>query len=141
MDPAVTRNANRGQSPIVSTSIALCFARGAHNPHSPRAILARVIRTIINCMSSLKLWMPECGEDGVIIAVRGDGVRVEFRGRPYSLWEIGEDSPMSKLHSLLKTVNISQLHCGEVETMTPWNKEWPEVYRMFTRALEESNAP
>jgi hypothetical protein len=79
--------------------------------------------------------MPDCGEAGVIIATRDDGVRVEFRGRPYHLWESNEDTPMSRLHSLLKRVNISQLHCSQAETVTPWHTEWAEVSEMFLSAI------
>lgn len=80
--------------------------------------------------------MPECGEAGVIVATRDDGVRVEFRGRPYHAWTEDEDSAMFRLHSLLWRINISQLHCGEVETLTPWHPEWRDVNAMFVAALQ-----
>jgi hypothetical protein len=86
-------------------------------------------------MSHIKLHMPECGEAGVIVATRDDGVRVEFRGNPYHAWTVDEDTPMFRLHCLLKRVNISQLHCGEVEIVTPWHPEWEEVNAMFCAAL------
>lgn len=87
-------------------------------------------------MAAIALIMPRCGEDGVIIATRSDGVRVEFRGRPYSRWEIGEDTPMYHLHSCLQRVNISDLHCGLEQVVTSWHPEWLTVMRMFNEALE-----
>ncbi len=89
-------------------------------------------------MPAIRLWMPDCGEAGVIVATRDDGVRVEFRGRPYSKWQIGENSEMAQLHEILKTVNISQLHCGEIETVTPWNSEWNLLNEMFSAALGDN---
>ena len=86
-------------------------------------------------MSHINLYMPDCGEAGVIVATREDGVRVEFRGNPYHTWQEDEDTPMVRLHSLLKRINISQLHCGATETLTPWHPEWEEVNAMFNEAL------
>ena len=86
-------------------------------------------------MSHIKIFMPNCGEAGVIVATRDDGVSVEFRGRPYHTWDEDEDSAMSRLHSLLKRINISQLHSNEIETLTPWHPEWIEVSTMFEEAL------
>ena len=83
--------------------------------------------------------MPDCGEAGVIIATRDDGMRVEFRGNPYHLWAADEDTPMSRLHSALKRVNISQLHCSQPETVTPWHPEWEQVSSMFLQALAGKN--
>jgi hypothetical protein len=60
---------------------------------------------------------------------------VEFRGNPYHLWTEDEDTPMVRLHNLLWRINISQLHCGEVETLTPWHPEWNDVNAMFDEAL------
>lgn len=77
-----------------------------------------------------RIFMPNGGEDGVIVVTRTDGVVVEFRGRPYSMWQIGEDSPMYKLHSSLVQINISQLHCCEIEVVTPWHSEWSIIRDM-----------
>ncbi|MDB6082227.1 MAG: hypothetical protein JWN43_108 [Gammaproteobacteria bacterium] len=87
-------------------------------------------------MPSIHLYMPRCGADGVIVATRDDGVRVEFRGAAYSDWDLGEDSPMYRLHSCLRRINISELHCGNVETVTPWHDEWEEVRGMFEAGME-----
>ena len=83
----------------------------------------------------IRLYMPNGGEDGVIVATRNDGKRVEFRGTPYSKWAEGEDSPMFSLHSSLKRVNISNLHNDLVETVTPWHPEWETIYQMFLDAI------
>jgi hypothetical protein len=85
--------------------------------------------------SSINLYMPRCGEDGVIIAIRQDGKRVEFRGRPYSKWDENEQSPMYDLHSCLKKINISNLHSEAIEVVTPWHPEWETVETMFNAAL------
>ena len=67
----------------------------------------------------IRLYMPNGGEDGVIIATRNDGKCVEFRGNAYSKWIEGESSPMYVLHSSLKRINISNLHNDLIETVTP----------------------
>jgi hypothetical protein len=89
-------------------------------------------------MAHIQLYMPNCGQDGVIIAERNYAERVEFRGRPYHLWDIGEDTPMFHLHCLLKNVNISQLHCGQIETITQWHQEWSAVNNLFQRAIDNT---
>jgi hypothetical protein len=80
--------------------------------------------------------MPNCGDDGLMIATRDDGARVEFRGVPYHLWTAEEDTPFSRLHGALERVNVSALHADEVETVTPWHPEWPVVSAMVSEALE-----
>lgn len=91
-------------------------------------------------MAHIKLFMPDCGEAGVIVATRDDGVCVEFRGRPYHAWVEGEDTAMSHLHGLLKRINVSRLHSNEIETLTPWHPEWGEVAAMFERAMKALDA-
>lgn len=83
---------------------------------------------------AIELFMTE--DQSVIVARRkADGFVVEFRGRPYHLWEEGEDTPMYRLHSLLWRINISDLHAGRVEVVTPWHPEWDAVNAMFEAAL------
>lgn len=84
----------------------------------------------------IRLHMPNGGEDGVIVATRDDGKRVEFRGRPYSKWEIDENSQMYELHAHLKRIDVSNLHCDQVETVTPWHPEWEAISKMFNNALD-----
>ena len=86
-------------------------------------------------MAHIVLFMPDCGEAGAIVATRDDGVRVEFRGSPYHAWQETEDTPMSRLHGLLRRINISQLHCNEMEVVTPWHPEWNAVAAMVEEAL------
>lgn len=85
----------------------------------------------------IDLHMPRGGEDGVIVATRSDGAKVEFRGKPYSQWDVGENSPMYRLHASLVRVNISTLHCSEVENVSAWHEEWPIVNAMFEAALQD----
>ena len=73
-------------------------------------------------------------------ATRDDGICVEFRGKPYHSWDEAEDSAMSRLHGLLKTINVSQLHSSGVETLTPWHPEWNDVNAMFEQALQGESA-
>lgn len=79
--------------------------------------------------------MPAGGEDGVMILTRSDGIIVEFRGRPYSQWCIGEDTPMYRLHASLIRTDISRLHSGFTEIITPWHSEWEIVKRMHDEAI------
>lgn len=82
-------------------------------------------------MPFIRIYMPNGGEDGVIIANFNDDKRIEFRGNPYSQWDESESSPMFKIHSMIKKANISNLHADGVETITPWHSEWLEVYQMI----------
>ncbi len=92
-------------------------------------------------MAHINLVMPRGGEDGVIIATLIDGkdreyVRVvEFRGTPYSQWDIGDDSPMIRLHSSLETANIGDFQNGDLQTITRWNAEWVVVLAMIQEAI------
>lgn len=82
-----------------------------------------------------KLYMPKCGEEGVMIVISKDGHKVEFRGTPYSQWKEGESSDFYKIHSAIKRVDISRLHSGEVETCTNWHgDEWVFIHQMFIAA-------
>lgn len=85
-----------------------------------------------------RIYMPRCGEDGVIIVTSIDtGERVEFRGRPYSDWDESETSDFRKVHDSFKRVDISRLHSDEVETVTFWHgDEWVFVYQMFIAATQ-----
>ena len=89
-------------------------------------------------MAHIRLVMPRGGEEGVIVANYYEGhlhYRVEFRGKPYSQWDIGDDTPMIRLHSALETVNISDFQNGYEQTMTHWNKEYPVVLEMIADAI------
>lgn len=83
---------------------------------------------------TIKLYMPEGGEAGVIVAFTEKAV-VEFRGTPYSKWEEGESSDFYKVHSAIKRVDISRIHCGEVEVCTTWHgEEYIFIKKMFEEA-------
>ncbi len=86
----------------------------------------------------ITLQRPRGGEDGVIITklVNKEVERVvEFRGLPYSQWDIDDDTPMIRLHSSLKTANISDFQNGDPQTITKWNAEWDVVYAMVLGAI------
>lgn len=85
-----------------------------------------------------RISMPRGGEDGVIILARSDQTIVEFRGRPYSQWDIGENTPMYRLHASLVRTDISRLHSGFTEVITPWHSEWKIVKRMHDEAISEA---
>lgn len=89
-------------------------------------------------LSSIRLYMPNGGESGVIVATSNTGMRVEFRGSPYSLWSEQESSPMSRIHSAIVRANIANLHSGEVETITPWHSEWEVVRTLFIDAINSA---
>lgn len=87
--------------------------------------------------ASFKIYMPKCGEEGVIVVTSNSGQTVEFRGTPYSKWIEGESSDFYKIHSAIKRVDISRLHSGEIETCTKWHgAEWEFISKMFTVAVE-----
>lgn len=90
-------------------------------------------------MTYIRLYMPKGGEEGVILATLDDKYVVEFRGHPYSTWDEKEDSPMYAVHSAIKQANISDLHCGRVETITPWHSEWDAIYKLVFEALQGMN--
>lgn len=74
----------------------------------------------------------------MIVATRGDGYVVEFRGTSYSHWEEGEDSPFFRIHSALLRINISDLHCNRPQTLTSQPEvfpEWEFINQMFEQAL------
>lgn len=82
-----------------------------------------------------KIFMPKCGEDGVMIVISAAGDKVEFRGTPYSKWKEGESSDFYKIHSAIKRVDISRLHSSEVETCTTWHgAEYDFIHTMFIAA-------
>ena len=87
---------------------------------------------------SIRLYMPNGGESGVIIATSNTGLRVEVRGNPYSVWSEQESSPMSRIHSAIVRANIANLHSGEVETITPWHSEWNVVKALFIEAINSA---
>lgn len=88
-------------------------------------------------MPAYYLHMPRGGEDGVIIVTCPEmDRRVEFRGRPYSQWDLCEDTPFYRLHANLKRVNISELHNGEIEMCGSRHDEYPYLVRVFKEALE-----
>lgn len=89
-------------------------------------------------MPAYYLHMPRGGEDGVIIVdCPAMGRRVEFRGRPYSQWDLDEDSPFYRLHAQLRMVNISELHNGEVQMCGRNHPEYPYLVKVFQEALLE----
>lgn len=85
-----------------------------------------------------RIYMPRCGEDGVIIVTSVDtGDVVEFRGTPYSDWQEGESSDFCKVHDSFKRVDISRLHSDEVETVTTWHgSEYEIIKKMFIAAQQ-----
>lgn len=76
-----------------------------------------------------KLYMPKCGEEGVMIVISDSGEKVEFRGTPYSKWKEGESSDFYKIHSVIKRVDISRLHSSEVEVCTSWHGPEYEIIK------------
>lgn len=88
-------------------------------------------------MTAFKIYAPRCGEDGVIIVTDIEtDFRVEFRGTPYSQWEEGEASDFCKIHDSFKRVDISRIHCGEVEVCTSWHgEEYITIHSAFWAAI------
>jgi hypothetical protein len=93
--------------------------------------------TTIKTGHGYRIYMPKCGEVGVIIATCIEtGFVVEFRGTPYSQWTEGESSDFCKVHDSFKRVDISRLHSDEVETITEWHgDEFKFFDKMFKKAV------
>ena len=58
---------------------------------------------------------------------------MEFRGQPYSKWEIGHESNFQRLHDALKGWHASILHSGQVLTLLPQHAE----YDLIMKVLDE----
>ncbi len=86
-------------------------------------------------MAHFKIFMPNCGADGVILLIDPTGYVVEFRGRPYHEWDENEDSPMYRLHCMFVRVDISRLHSEQIETVTSWHPEFTSISEMFHGTL------
>lgn len=84
----------------------------------------------------LDIVMPDCGEAGVIIMTDRFGRKAEFRGRPYSQWDLGEDTPMYRLHCEFIQTDVSRLHSGFTQTTTKWMVEWEVLAKMFDEAID-----
>lgn len=87
--------------------------------------------------SPIDLYMPDGGERGVILAWfagHGEHEWVEFRGRPYSRWAPGEDSPMAALHDSLEGWHATVLHQDVVLTLLDRHPDYRIVRELVDRA-------
>jgi len=77
------------------------------------------------------LYMPDGGERG-LIQLWWQGVRswVEVRGRPYSQWEAGEDTPFSRLHDTMEGWHTTVLHQDSTLVILPTHPDYDRV-RVF----------
>jgi hypothetical protein len=88
-------------------------------------------------MRKIIIWMPDLGEAGCICA-RFDGEKswIEFRGPPYSKWEIGHESSFQRVHDALAGWQASVLHSGQVLALLP---DYPE-YALVRKLLDNASA-
>jgi hypothetical protein len=70
---------------------------------------------------AVHVFMPNGGEDGVILVWRGkpDTMErwVECRGKPFSQWGVNEDTAMSRVHDVMEGWHTTVLHQDQVLTL------------------------
>jgi hypothetical protein len=85
------------------------------------------------------LYMPNGGEDGVLIGWRADwpeGKWVEFRGPPYSQWK-GEGSDFELVHDALEGRHATVLHTNDVLDVLPTHPR----YDLIKHAIDNDAMP
>lgn len=78
-----------------------------------------------------RLYMPNGGEDGVLIGWRADwpdNHYIEFRGPPYSQWK-GEGSDFERVHDRLAGMRATVLHHNSVVDIIPGMEEHDDIAR------------
>jgi len=66
----------------------------------------------------------------------GEKAWVEFRGPPYSKWEIDGKSSFQRLHDALNGWQASVLHSGEVLALLPEHPEYEFVKNLLDEATK-----
>lgn len=86
---------------------------------------------------NILLYMPDGGEAGMIqVWFEKERSWVEARGRPYSVWEEGEDTPFSRLHDGMPGWHTCVLHTNCVLAILPRHEDY-EFVRSFAEGLED----
>ena len=79
--------------------------------------------------------MPKGGEDGLIQVwpdTRGVFWWVEFRGPPYSKWDIDKPiSPMQQVHDIMEGWHTTVLHQGSKLVLTPKHPDYSKVLNLL----------
>ncbi len=86
-----------------------------------------------------RLYMPNGGEDGVLIGWRADWPEskwVEFRGPPYSQWE-GKGSDFELVHDTLEGRHATVLHTNDILDVLPMNPR----YDLIKNAIDNDTMP
>ena len=86
-----------------------------------------------------RLYMPNGGEDGVLIGWRADWPEshyVEFRGPPYSQWE-GKGSDFELVHDALEGRHATVLHTNDVLDVLPTHPR----YDLIKNAIDNDAIP
>lgn len=86
-----------------------------------------------------RLYMPNGGEDGVLIGWRADWPEshyVEFRGPPYSQWK-GEGSDFERVHDALEGRHATVLHTNDILDVLPMHPR----YDLIKNAIEKEEMP
>jgi hypothetical protein len=89
-------------------------------------------------ISELCIYMPSCGEAGVIqVWQPGNRRWVEFRGPPYSQWG---DTPndMQQVHDALEGWHATVLHQGEVLLIHDKHPDFMRILALFERNSSET---
>ena len=85
------------------------------------------------------LYMPNGGEDGVLIGWRADWPEnkwIEFRGPPYSQWE-GTGSSFELVHDALEGRHATVLHTNDILDVLPTHPR----YDLIKNAIETGTMP
>ena len=91
------------------------------------------------------MYMPNGGEDGCILIWKGHAQGdprpvkwVEARGRPYSEWEVDENTPFQRLHDAMPGWHTCVLHQDAVLTLHENHIDFDDVMSFFAEEPTES---
>ena len=87
-----------------------------------------------------RLYMPNGGEDGVLIGWRADwpeSHHIEFRGPPYTQWTGDQGSDFERLHDALEGRHSTVLHTNDILDVLPTHPR----YEVIKNAIENEQMP
>jgi hypothetical protein len=88
-------------------------------------------------MRKIIMWMPDLGEAGCMcVRFSGEKSWVEFRGPPYSKWEIDGKSSFQRIHNALDGWQASVLHSGDVLALLPEHSEYGFIKNFLEDAID-----
>ena len=92
-------------------------------------------------MRKIIISMPDGGEAGCVrMRYEGEKSWVEFRGPPYSKWEVGDSSKFEFVHSKLSGPQASVLHAGDNFTVLPEYVQYDTFKNLLSEVTNGSDA-